>query len=61
MTPPVIQGPLLHRSAICETVLRALQQRFGLETAIQPYVREADHLPTFTALMEGQTVGFLTL
>ncbi len=56
-----ITGPLLGQSAFCESVLRALPDWFGIEEAIQHYVREIEALPTLLAVREGSVLGFLTL
>jgi GNAT superfamily N-acetyltransferase len=61
MTLPVIKGPLLHQSEVCNAVLRALPEWFGIERAILQYVQDVDSLPTFIASMEGETAAFLTL
>jgi len=56
-----VRGPSLGQSGVCETILRALPQWFGIEEAIVQYVRDVAQLPTFTATMDGQTVGFVTI
>jgi GNAT superfamily N-acetyltransferase len=61
MTIPVVEGPFLHQSALCEMILRSLPDWFGVESSIRQYVQDADKLPTFTVMMEGETAGFLTL
>lgn len=58
---PVIRGPLLGQAALCEPILRALPQWFGIEEAVVYYVQEIEHLPTFLAVADGQVVGFLAL
>lgn len=57
----VIQGPSLDMAAVCEPILRALPQWFGIEEATAQYVRDTDRLPTLTAAIGGEVVGFLTL
>lgn len=56
-----IQYPAPGKSAVCEPILRALPQWFGLETAIQEYVKTIDHLPTILAVQGGYAIGFLTI
>ncbi|MBN1922528.1 MAG: GNAT family N-acetyltransferase, partial [Anaerolineae bacterium] len=56
-----ITEPLLGQSAVCESVLRALPDWFGIEGAVQHYVREIEALPTLLAVREGSILGFLTL
>jgi ribosomal protein S18 acetylase RimI-like enzyme len=53
--------PRLGQAAVCEPILRALPDWFGIEAAIVQYVREIETLPTFVAEREGIPVGFLTL
>jgi GNAT superfamily N-acetyltransferase len=38
-----------------------LPEWFGIETGIQRYVEDIDHLPTFLARSKGSVVGFLSL
>jgi GNAT superfamily N-acetyltransferase len=57
----VIQGPILGQSAVCEPILRALPEWFGIEKATRQYIQDIDALPTFLALSDGKAVGFLTL
>lgn len=60
-TAITVQGPLLGQAPLCEPVLRALPQRFGIEEATRQYVRDIDVLPTFLALDGHAVAGFLTL
>lgn len=46
---------------VCERILRALPDWFGLESAIRGYVREAGELPGYVALVAGQEVGYMAL
>jgi ribosomal protein S18 acetylase RimI-like enzyme len=57
----VVQGPSLGKAAVCEPILRALPQWFGIEEANAQYVCDTDTLPTMLALVDGQVVGFLTI
>ncbi len=56
-----IQGPLLGQAHLCEPILRALPDWFGIEEANQQYVADTAVLPTFLAFHTNQPVGFLTL
>jgi GNAT superfamily N-acetyltransferase len=56
-----IRGPVGEQGAPVEAILRALPEWFGIEAAIVDYVRAAEKLPTFVALDQGETVGFVTL
>ncbi|MEY2935081.1 MAG: hypothetical protein RL033_5830 [Pseudomonadota bacterium] len=52
-----IKGPLLAQSPVCERVLRALPQWFGIESATLGYIQSAAHLPAFVAYDAGTPVG----
>jgi len=56
-----IQGPLLGQGTVCETILRALPEWFGIEEATAQYIRDVDELPTFVARIDGRAVGFMTV
>jgi GNAT superfamily N-acetyltransferase len=56
-----IEGPLLGQSDVCEPILRALPDWFGIEAATRQYVADTAVLPTFLASVNNQTIGFLTL
>ena len=49
------------RSAVCETILRAMPDWFGIESAIKRYSAEAAELPMLVANEAAETIGFLTL
>lgn len=57
----VVQGPYLGKSSVCEPILRALPEWFGIEKATRQYIRDTESLPTFLASTEDGVVGFLTL
>ncbi|HPH94833.1 MAG TPA: GNAT family N-acetyltransferase [Anaerolineaceae bacterium] len=61
MTPFSIEGPFLGKASLCEPVLRALPDWFGVEEAIVEYVGEIERRPTFLAFQEGSVMGFLTV
>lgn len=57
----VIDGPSLGKGSICEPVLRALPDWFGIEEAIVTYVKDIEQMPTFLALQSETVSGFLTI
>lgn len=46
---------------VCEDILRALPDWFGIESAIVQYVRDTETMPTWVAEMDGAPAGFVTL
>ena len=54
-------GPLLNQAPICETILRALPDWFGMEEGIQQYIQTIGQLPTFLAYQGERALGFLTV
>ena len=69
-----IRGPLLGQGEAAERILRALPGWFGIEVALQGYVRAADELDTLVAVVArpacggqirevrpDQVIGFVTL
>jgi ribosomal protein S18 acetylase RimI-like enzyme len=61
MSDTIIHGPLLGQGSVCEPILRALPQWFGIEASLVQYVRDIDAWPTFLAERDGSTAGFLAL
>ena len=61
MEPVIVEGPLAGQSSVCEPILRALPDWFGMEAGIVQYAKDIDHLPTFIARVESEAIGFLTL
>lgn len=57
----MIHGPLLHQARVCEPILHALPEWFGIEAAIHRYLAEIDSLPTCLTIIDERVVGFLTL
>lgn len=57
----VCTGPELGLSAVCEPILRALHEWFGIEEYTQQYTLDIDKLPTILAIVKDQALGFLTL
>jgi GNAT superfamily N-acetyltransferase len=56
-----IRGPSLGQSSLCEPILRALPEWFGIEEATQQYIEDIEGLPTFLASVNGEVLGFLSL
>lgn len=56
-----VQGPLFGQGQVCELILRALPQWFGMEIGVLKYIRSADELPSFVAYMAGEPVGIAIL
>jgi len=56
-----LEGPLTGQSPVCEQVLRALPDWFGLETAICHYIEAVNDLPSVVARVDGMPVGFVAL
>lgn len=52
-----MDGPLREQSAVCERVLRALPQWFGIESATLDYIASAGHKPSFVAYDGDEAVG----
>lgn len=47
--------------ALCEEILRALPEWFGIEEALVQYVRDLPALETFVAEQAGRVVGFVAV
>ncbi len=58
-----INGPFLdsHSSQVCETILRALPDWFGIEEAIVDYAKAVSQLPTLFANVNKIDAGFLAI
>ena len=58
-----IQGPVAAEEAsrVCERVLRALPDWFGLEKSIVEYIESVQTLPTWVATIHGEAAGFLAV
>jgi len=52
-----VEGPSLGQSRVCERVLRALPQWFGIESATLEYIASAEKMPSFVASVAGEPVG----
>jgi GNAT superfamily N-acetyltransferase len=51
----------IKKSALCNKILRALPQWFGIEEAIVDYTRWVRPLPVFAAYEDGDAIGFVAL
>jgi XTP/dITP diphosphohydrolase len=49
------------KSPICESILRALPDWFGIEAALMQFAQEAADLPMLVAVEDGAPIGFITL
>ena len=47
--------------AVCETILRALPEWFGIEESLLQYVKDADAMPTMLVKDGEDVIGFLTI
>lgn len=56
-----IDGPHFGKASVCEPILRALPDWFGIEEAIILYQAEIEHLPTILAWETGNVIGFLSI
>jgi ribosomal protein S18 acetylase RimI-like enzyme len=56
-----IQGPFTGKSAMCEPVLLALAEWFGIEEANKQYLKDIQRMPTFLATKGNLVIGFLTI
>lgn len=56
-----VKRSMLGQASLCEPILRALPDWFGIHEAIAQYVRDIEKLPTLLAFSEGRVVGFLSL
>ena len=56
-----IQPPSINSGIVCEGILRALPDWFGIEESLVQYVKDADVMPTMLAKDNDLVVGFLTI
>lgn len=56
-----VRGPLWGQDKMCEPILRAMPEWFGIEEATAAYVDEVKNLPTFLAVEGHEVVGFLSV
>jgi GNAT superfamily N-acetyltransferase len=48
-------------AGICEEILRALPDWFGIEASLMEYVRDVETMDTYLCVVDDRPVGFLTL
>ena len=56
-----IQPPSTNCGIVCEKILRALPDWFGIEESLVQYVKDADAMPTLLAKDDNDVVGFLII
>ena len=56
-----IQPPSKNCAQVCEQILRALPEWFGIEDSLVQYVKDADTMPTMLVKDGDDVVGFLTI
>ena len=56
-----IQYPATNCGQVCENILRALPDWFGIESSLIQYVKDADIRPTMLAQDENDFIGFITI
>jgi GNAT superfamily N-acetyltransferase len=56
-----VKGPSIGAASLCEPILRALPDWFGIEEDVKKYLTDIDRLPTFLAHRGDKVLGFLTL
>ena len=56
-----IQYPATNCGQVCENILRALPDWFGIESSLIQYVKDADIMPTMLAKDEDDVIGFITI
>ncbi len=56
-----MEGPCFGKGALCEAVLRALPDWFGIEEAVRQYAVDIDCLPTILVMDGDRVLGFLSV
>ena len=56
-----IQPLSINCGEVCENILRALPDWFGIEESIIQYIKDADAMPTMIVKDENNVIGFLTI
>ena len=56
-----IQPPSTNCGIVCEKILRALPNWFGIEESLVQYVKDADVMPTMLVKDKDDVIGFLTI
>ena len=59
--PFTLTGPDTGQAAACALILRALPDWFGVQAAVEDYIRAVNELPTVVAWVAGQPAGFFAL
>ena len=57
----IVQSATTNCGKLCEKILRALPDWFGIEDSLVQYVKDADIMPTILAKDEDSIMGFLTI
>ena len=57
----IIKPPSTNCGIVCENILRALPDLFGIEKSLSQYVKDANVMPTMLAKDDDLIVGFLTI
>ncbi|MEC5384160.1 GNAT family N-acetyltransferase [Uliginosibacterium sp. H3] len=61
MSAPHIDGPAADSAVAYEAILRSLPRWFGVESALQGYVCDTAHLPTFNLRHDAKLIGFVSM
>ena len=56
-----IRPPSVNCGVVCEKILRALPDWFGIEASLIQYVKDANTMPTIIVKDDDDVVGFLTI
>lgn len=56
-----VESPSIHCGKVCEPILRALPEWFGIEESLVQYVKDADTMPTMLVKDGENVIGFLTI
>ncbi|BAY80928.1 hypothetical protein NIES267_03930 [Calothrix parasitica NIES-267] len=57
----IVEKPVIAKGNVCEKIIRSLPEWFGIEVEIIQYVKDIEKLPTFIAIKDNETIGFLTV
>ena len=55
-----VDGPLTTQGTVCSQILKELPDWFGIPSAVEEYVRDAESLPSFVVCVGGKAAGILT-
>ena len=56
-----VRGPIFGVASLCEPILIALPEWFGIEESTRQYIRDIETLPTFLVYKGSKVTGFLTV